>query len=336
MSKIVERIDEHHRKTTDTQRGHMGGSILGHKCERYLWLMFRWSFQENFSGRMRRLFRRGHLEERTIVSDLRAIGIDIRNVGDHQSKVDFGCHVSGSVDGIIYGGVPNFETTKMLAEFKTHNKRSFDAVARKGVQETKPMHYAQMQVYMLGTKIHKALYVAVCKDNDEMYTEIIDFDEPFAERLLNKGKFVTLANEAPPKISDDPSWFTCKMCPASAMCHNKQPTKQVNCRTCAHSTPKEDGTWDCDRFESAGIPEEFQRKGCPAHVLHPDVVPWPRIESSTPVEAVYEINGKFIRNGEGDANTFTSVELVSNTDACVNQDPEIMKIRTEFNGEITG
>jgi hypothetical protein len=336
MSKIVERIDEYHQKTTDTQRGHMGGSVLGHKCERFLWYMFRWTFKENFSGRMRRLFRRGHLEENTIVSDLWAIGINIKEVGDNQSKVDFGNHVSGSVDGIITGGVPGHETETMIAEFKTHNQRSFDSTSRKGVKETKPQHYAQMQLYMLGKKINKALYVAVNKNNDEMYTEIIDFDEAFAERLLKKGEFITLANEAPPRITNDPTFFTCKQCAARHICHEEKPTTQINCRTCAHSTPMPDGTWDCERFESAGIPEEFQRTGCPSHVLHPDVVPWPRIESSTDAEAVFMIDGKAIRNGEGDANTFSSIELVSNTAACVNQDPDVMDIRSQFDGKITG
>ena len=122
MSKIVELIDEHHRKNTDTQRGHMGGSILGHKCERYLWYMFRWTFKEHFSGRMRRLFRRGQLEERVIVADLRAIGIDIREVGNNQAKVDFGTHISGSVDGIIVKGVPGILTKSLLPSSRRTTK----------------------------------------------------------------------------------------------------------------------------------------------------------------------------------------------------------------------
>ena len=109
MSKIVELIDRYHQEKTDTQRGHMGGSLLGHKCERYLWYMFRWTFAENFPGRIRRLFRRGHDEERTIVSDLRAIGIDIRDVGNNQARVDFGGHISDCLRqhaGTSLGGHP--------------------------------------------------------------------------------------------------------------------------------------------------------------------------------------------------------------------------------------
>jgi hypothetical protein len=47
---------------------------------------------------------------------------------------------------------------------------------KKGVKVSKPMHWAQMQVYMLGTKIERALYVAVCKDDDRIYTERVKYD----------------------------------------------------------------------------------------------------------------------------------------------------------------
>tara|TARA_R110001606_G_scaffold6667_1_gene29900 strand:+ start:2875 stop:3882 length:1008 start_codon:yes stop_codon:yes gene_type:complete len=335
MSKIVELIDEFHRKTTDTQRGHMGGSILGHQCERYLWYMFRWTFKENFPGRIRRLFRRGHNEEHTIVSDLRKIGIDIRDVGNNQARVEFGSHVSGSIDGVIKSGVPGHETEQFIAEFKTHNQKSFDGVARKGVQVSKPAHYAQMQVYMLGKKIHKSLYIAINKNNDEMYTEIVEFDKECAERLLRKGEWISLADEAPPRISKDPTWFACKFCPAKHICHSGEPTKQINCRTCAHSEPKPNGTWTCNRHNADNIPEDFQHKGCEDHILHRDVVPWTRMGGDDPNVVTFEINGEFIKNGKC-KDGYASSELVSNIDACMSKDEFIGNLRSDFGGKISG
>jgi len=335
MSKIVELIDEHHRKTTDTQRGHMGGSILGNPCERALWYMFRWTFKENFPGRIRRLFRRGHNEEQTIVSDLRKIGIDIRDVGNNQARVEFGSHVSGSIDGVIKSGVPGHETDQFIAEFKTHNQKSFDGVSRHGVQKSKPGHYAQMQVYMLGKKIYKSLYIAVNKNNDEMYTEIVEFDKEYAERLLRKGEWISLADEAPPRISKDPTWFACKFCPAKHICHGGKPTKQVNCRTCAHSEPKPNGTWTCNRHNADNIPEDFQHKGCEDHILHRDVVPWSRMEGDDPNVVTFEINGQFVKNGNG-KDCFASSELVSNVDACLNTDEFMENLRSDFGAKISG
>ena len=335
MSKIVELIDRHHQEQTDTQRGHMGCSILGNPCERALWYLFRWTFKENFPGRIRRLFRRGHNEEQTIVSDLRKIGIDIRDVGNNQARVEFGGHVSGSIDGVIKSGVPGHETEQFIAEFKTHNQKSFDGVSRQGVQKSKPGHYAQMQVYMLGKEIHKSLYIAINKNNDEMYTEIVEFDKEYAERLLRKGEWISLADEAPPRISKDPTWFACKFCPAKHICHGGKPTKQINCRTCAHSEPKPNGTWTCNRHHADNIPEDFQHKGCEDHILHRDVVPWTRMEGDDNNVVTFEINGQFIKNGNG-KDCFASSELVSNVDACLNPDEFIENLRSDFGGKISG
>ena len=94
-------IDAYHESKKEKPRPHMGVSLLGHPCDRWLWLSFRWAIQEDFPGRILRLFRRGHHEENWIVQDLRAIGVHIRATGGKQSRVEFGSHVSGSLDGII-------------------------------------------------------------------------------------------------------------------------------------------------------------------------------------------------------------------------------------------
>ena len=60
-------IDAHHERATEPPRSHMGASELGHACERWLWLKFRWMVIEKFEGRTLRLFRRGHNEEATIL-----------------------------------------------------------------------------------------------------------------------------------------------------------------------------------------------------------------------------------------------------------------------------
>ena len=73
---IANLIDEHHASQPDEPRGHLGCSLLGHPCERWLWLSFRWAVKEKFQGRILRLFRRGNNEENIIISDLEAIGVN--------------------------------------------------------------------------------------------------------------------------------------------------------------------------------------------------------------------------------------------------------------------
>jgi hypothetical protein len=47
-----------------------------------------------------------------------------------------------------------------LLEIKTHAKKSFDELAKKGVKEAKWQHYVQMQVYLKGLNLKQALYFA--------------------------------------------------------------------------------------------------------------------------------------------------------------------------------
>ena len=323
----------------------MGASVLGHICDRWLWLSFRWAVQPKFDGRILRLFRRGQNEESTIVSDLRAIGLDLRNFSHQQTKgnffkyqtrVEFGCHVSGSIDAVIESGVPEAPKAKHVAEFKTHNKKSFDALVKDGVEKSKPEHFTQMQVYMHGTEINRALYVAVCKDDDRIYTERIRYNKDMASKAIERGQRVALANQMPEPISTDPSWYQCKFCPAHEFCHETKTTKHVNCRTCAHSTAKNDSTWRCERHDADDIPVEYQRTGCESHTLHPDLVPWQRKDGLDDWTAVYVIEGRDVANGEGDAHVFTSKELLANPKACAQNDEFITELRKNMSGKITG
>ena len=307
-------IDKAHEARPDRPRPHMGASMLGSICERKMWLSFRWAVQPKFPGRILRLFRRGHQEEPNIIKDLRAIGIVVKPL-NAQEGVDFGCHVSGSIDAIIESGVPEAPNKRHIGEFKTHSLKSFNDVEAKGVEKSKPEHYAQMQVYMHGTGIDRALYVAVCKDNDRIYTERVRYDKEVAEKLVARGKRVALSERMPPPISTDPSWFQCKFCDAHSFCHETKLTQHVNCRTCAHSTPKDDSTWRCEAWESDNIAVEYQHEGCSLHVLHPDLVPWKMKDSDKEWVAVYEIDGTNVQNGE---NGFSSQELIANASGCAN------------------
>lgn len=320
-------IDAAHEARVEKPRPHMGASILGHKCDRWIWLSFRWAAREKFSGRMLRLFRRGHAEEATILKDLDMIGIEFSK---RQAHVNFGCHVSGSADAIIESGVPEAPTARHIAEFKTSNKKSFDDLEKNGVQKAKPQHWAQMQVYMHGTFIDRALYVAVCKDDDRLYTERVKYNKDVAEKLVARGKRLALEERMPPPISTDASWYECKFCPAHDLCHGSKMTKEVNCRTCAHSTPKEDSTWRCERHGADGIPYEYQLTGCESHTLHPDMVPWKAKEGLNEWTFVYEIDGVDVSNGEPDATVFSSHEIIANASGCAN--PTVREIKKTWPG----
>lgn len=327
-------IDKHHEGLVDLPRQHLGASILGHPCDRWLWLSFRWAVQPKFPGRIKRLFRRGQNEEATIVSDLRAIGIDVRANGNEQTTINFGTHhIGGSVDGIIESGVPEAPKKRHIVEFKTHARKSFDDVKASGVEKSKPMHFIQMQMYMLGTGIDRALYVAVCKDDDRLYTERVQFDKAVAEKYLARGIRIVSSERMPEPISSDPSWYQCKFCDAHSFCHKTKLTKHINCRTCALSTPTET-SWHCSKW-GADIPVESQRTGCDSHVLHPDLVPWQLKDGPDEFTAVYEIDGVNVANGDPEQEgRWSSVELIANASACASGDEVVSQIRTQFNARV--
>ena len=333
---IANLIDKHHEERQEPPRPHLGASTLGHPCDRWLWLSFRWAVQQKFDGRILRVFRRGNLEEAQIVSDLRAIGIDIQRTTGNQSRVAFGSHVSGSLDGVIKSGVPGAPKKEHVAEFKTHSLKSFNDLEKKGVEDSKPEHFVQMQVYMAGTEIDRALYVAVCKDDDRIYTERVKFDKEVADKAVARGKRIALADRMPEPLSADPTWYQCRWCPAHDFCFESKITKHANCRTCAHSTALENSTWRCERHDADDIPVDWQREGCDSHVLHPDLVPYPRKESDNEWQAIYVINGKDVINGEPSESVFGSKEILANPSVCADPDEFALEFRREFNARVVG
>ena len=319
INTIPHLIDQYHKSQSEKPRPHLGCSLLGHPCDRWLWLSFRWAVIEAFEGRILRLFRRGQNEEAVIIRDLRNVGVDVRS---SQQRVTFGSHVSGSLDGVIEGGVPEAPTKRHVAEFKTHSKKSFDDMVKGGVEKSKPMHFVQMQVYMHGTNVDRALYVAVCKDDDRLYVERVRYNPDVATKAVARGQRIALADRMPPPVSTDPTWYQCRFCPAHGFCHKAEPTRHANCRTCAHSSPLANSTWRCERHDADNIPVNFQYTGCDDHIIHPDLVPWPMIPSEDGHSVMWRIGDRVVENG---ASAYKSREILANPAVCGTDEVENVK-----------
>lgn len=256
------------REAATPPRGHLGASVIGHACERCLWLSFRWAGREAFGGRLLRLFAYGHALEGRLVEELRAIGIEVHDADDagrQWSVSDHGGHFGGSLDGAARG----FEEAPAawhVLEFKSSNTKLFAELQAKGVREAKPQHWAQMQVYMGLTGMERAFYLVENKDTSALYQERVHFDAVEFYRLRARALRVITAAEPPPRLSADPAWFACKWCHFHAQCHGTD-APGVNCRTCAHSTPELDGDarWSCalHKRDIGGI--GAQLVGCEGH-----------------------------------------------------------------------
>lgn len=269
-------FESYEKEADDWRRPHLGGSLIGTECMRALWYAFRWATPPKMDGRVRRLLDTGKREEERLLSELRRIGIVIE--GEQFSFQDVSGHFGGSFDAVGKG----FEESDKwhLLEFKTSNDKSFKEIQKKGVKEAKPLHYAQMQVYMLAESFERAYYFVVNKNTDEIHGERVPFDRTFAEGLIQKARTIIFSAVPLDRISDDPESFLCRFCTYRPACHQKA-YSEVHCRTCLHATPepKGEGVWTCeDRHVPLSIEE--QKAGCDRHLYIPNLVPFPLIDAS--------------------------------------------------------
>lgn len=355
-------IDAAHEARIETPRQYLGASVLGDPDDRGLWLSFRGVFEQAFDGRILRLFRRGHLEEATAVDDMRAAGCVMSHTGADQLAVNLGGHLGGHADGVIESGVPEAPKTRHLWECKTHSKKSFDALLKDGVRKSKPMHWIQMQCYMHGLGLTRALYYAVCKDDDSIYTERVEYDKTAALAAIERGHRITTADRMPEPIYTDPTYFAAKWSnlyavyfPASAQASDWRRLKRqreshvpllarIKCswRNCARTTVRPDGTWWAEKYDCAIPADRIDTYSEEDHLLHPDVMTmagweWLQDQSSPDVFAYRLPTGETVRNGAPALGVYSSEELLSAPQVCAAQANEetFQRLRVDSGARVT-
>lgn len=298
-------------------RSYLGGSVLGGPCERALWYAFRNASTVEHAGHLLRLFDTGHREEARVVADLKAAGMEVLErdpeTGRQWHAAWLGGHVAMNADGVVRG-VPEGGERWHLLEVKTHNAKSFAALKKDGVKKSKPQHVAQMQVYMGALGLERALYVAVEKDTDTIYSERLHFDRAEYERLMERAQRVVEAAQPPARCTEDPAWYECKFCDHRAVCWG-QTMPRRDCRTCALSKPVttgEDAAWHCDRWKS-NVPRAALREACDDHVYMPVLVP-AEIQDAGPDDAPWasyrSAGGDFINGNPAHVRTSPDNEPV--------------------------
>lgn len=302
----VERATRDALRAEDYRRTHLGASLIGGRCVRAAWYAFRWAYDVDHTGRIRRLFNRGHEEEHRLVRWLRTADIEVRDYAQRllycqyneqyycvdwdqaewaddledvsQDRVhimrataggvgpkqwgfeDHEGHFAGSSDGKIRGD--NLPPGWGGAEFKTHSDKSYKEVEKKGVLSSKPVHWVQMQIYLHYLKLDWCLYVAVNKNDDDLYFEIVHYKPEVAAQYVDMARAIIFAQHAPKRITEDPSWFECKFCDFREVCH-KGEAPEKNCRSCVYASPVADKGWTCNKYTML-IPTNFIPVGCDA------------------------------------------------------------------------
>lgn len=263
LGRVIGHIGDAYSTSKDGHRSHMGASLIGSECARAIWYNFRWATKSNFEGRLIRLFNRGHIEEARFIAMLLMIGCEVYQQDENGKQFRISHaegHFGGSGDGIVVGLPELPPGMPALCEFKTHNEKSFKELEANGVRDAKFEHYVQMNVYMRKMGHAAALYLAVNKNTDHLYGEIVPLDVETADSFLDRGEKLVWMAQPPKKLNDSPGFFKCRWCDHRPVCHLKQ-APDMNCRTCEHSRPVKDGQWICDLHDNH-IPKDIQLAGC--------------------------------------------------------------------------
>lgn len=273
---IADRIWRAKEDKADSKEGFgISAGKAGEECQRAVWYRLRWMVLEKFEGRMLRLFETGHIQEARVVQDLKDAGYLVRDIDPDTGKqwriAGLTGWIRGKTDGFVSG--QHLPPGEGVLEVKTHNKRSFAELenAKAGVRYVKPEHFAQMQLYMKFLGKAWTLYVAVDKDDDDIYPEIVHYDAAYAEDLERKLDAITTADKAPPRISEREG-YGCKFCPFKGICFG-QDLPRKHCRSCAHVTLWKAGP---ELAECSLKPDLLdindQKAGCDRHLYNPSAI----------------------------------------------------------------
>ena len=196
---------------TRQPRSYIGCSSIGHECDRYLWLNYHKPIKETITYQQNKIFKRGDLEEDVLLRDL-AKQPEVEIV---KTQVELAAgDLKGHADGII-----RVNNDFYILEIKTMNNRNWQQFQKHGLKKTKPIYWAQCQVYMGMSNIHKAVLLATNKDNEEAHEEIILFDKDQFAALVLRAKRLKTQTEEPDGLtyySKPP--FTCTFCPRKEHC----------------------------------------------------------------------------------------------------------------------
>lgn len=263
----------------EPHRWHLGASLIGHDCSRYLWFLFRWCGREEGQetkrdadahanmGRKLRLFNRGHREEDRYVEYLKGIGAQVwthDEAGNQFRMKAVNGHFGGSLDGVCRLPERYGIDEPLLLEFKTNlTGKSFTDLLELKVAVSKPQHFTQMSCYGNEYKLRYGLYLNTNKNDDDMHVEVVKLNWLQAEQFKAKAEHIILTDQPPPRLAENPTYFKCQYCSMKAVCHEKKAPER-NCRSCKFARPAPDGEWFCNAHNGQ-IPREYVPQGCPQY-----------------------------------------------------------------------
>ena len=220
------------REQQQSRRQYLGASRLGVSCERQLQFEYAQAPvdpDKGFSGRILRIFERGHRMEDAMVGWLRAAGFVLKTEGKDGQQFGFSVadgKLQGHCDGVFVGGPEGF-AYPALWENKCLGSKSWRDLEKNRLAISKPVYAAQVALYQAYLELHEhpAIFTAVNADTMEIYVELVPFDAALAQRMSDRAVKVITATEAAellPRAFADQTHFECRMCAWQDRCWRTQ------------------------------------------------------------------------------------------------------------------
>lgn len=282
----LEAVDKIIEEESRPSLGYMACGNIGEDCNRMLWYSKRMCKQSRFNAKTLRLFKDGHDQEALMAERLRKVkGVKLwtEDEDGKQFGVEFvGGHLKGYVDGVIVGLLEAPKTAHVW-EHKCVGEQQYKKLCKLLTEHDEKnvlkiwnkKYYAQHILYMYGLELKRGFLTVSTPGGRDYVSVRTASNNKEAKQYIKKAKEIIFADTPPARISNDPTSFACRFCFYIDICHEQKLGAHKNCRTCAHITPKEDGTWQC---ENANIPEDERGemrsnpyKGCKYHNFNPKI-----------------------------------------------------------------
>ncbi len=274
-------------------RNYLGMSSIGRSCARALWYQFRHAKAPSRRADLIKAASDGHAGEALMAERLRMVeGIKLVTEDSRTGKQfefsDIGGHFRGHNDGYIRGLPHHNETDEWnptdVWEHKQVNEKKFNQLVKlieqnegDALEKWDYSYYGQACLYLYYAGLTRHYLTVSTPGSRQTISCRTSANEEVAQSLIKKAERIIYSDTAPERVSNNPSWFECKWCEFSDICHDKK-TPQMNCRTCLHASPEEDGHWSCAKLNEPI--ENTMPCGGEKHLYLPDMLGSKAVEAT--------------------------------------------------------
>lgn len=204
------------KRKKETPRDYLGASFLGDECDRQIWYKYKLPRPEVDARRMR-IFELGHMIEAWLIQSLKDAGLTVYDKDEAGKQFGFiDEEIAGHCDGVVVG-LPESDKPHLL-EMKGLAHDWFTKLQKSGLEAYSRPYWVQIHIYMYKLELEDCLFMAMNKDNCELYYERVKLDTRLAKAELLKGKEIARSVNEPERKYAKSNFFKCKMCDYQKEC----------------------------------------------------------------------------------------------------------------------